>query len=266
MKVEGSRARTGSLRRRGARGEMAWQGRLPSSLTFIREEQEAWAPHSPDGGFLAFNFLATSQQGQGDRTVSRQDFLYDTSLVQGRVCVGSSLTTPNKKTAQNSWISLLCTPRKGEKERQWGTQGAAQRRSSSPEGTLSMTEQEKGPRDPLPHQTTQAFTLSEKKFQKDTGKHPAGEGKVRKVQGGRAKWRENCERTGDPASPFPGTSVEKNPPAKQEMQVRSLGREDPLEEGMATHSGILAWGISWTEEPGRLQSTGSQKSQTRPND
>ena len=43
------------------------------------------------------------------------------------------------------------------------------------------------------------------------------------------------------------------------MQVRSLGREDPLEEGMATHSSILAWRIPWTEEPGGLQSTGLQK-------
>ena len=45
----------------------------------------------------------------------------------------------------------------------------------------------------------------------------------------------------------------------QETQVRSLGREDPLEKEMATHSSILAWRISWTEEPGRLQSTGSQR-------
>ena len=44
----------------------------------------------------------------------------------------------------------------------------------------------------------------------------------------------------------------------QEMQVRSLGQEDPLEKEMATHSGILAWEIPWTEEPGRLQSMGSQ--------
>ena len=43
------------------------------------------------------------------------------------------------------------------------------------------------------------------------------------------------------------------------MQVRSLGLEDPQEKGMATHSGILAWTISWTEEPGGLQSTGSQR-------
>ena len=48
----------------------------------------------------------------------------------------------------------------------------------------------------------------------------------------------------------------------QGRQVRSLGQEDPPEKGMATHSSILAWRIPWTEEPGGLQSRGSQ-SQTR---
>ena len=43
------------------------------------------------------------------------------------------------------------------------------------------------------------------------------------------------------------------------MQVPSLGRENPLEEGMATHSSILAWRIPWTEDPGGLQSMGSQR-------
>ena len=57
---------------------------------------------------------------------------------------------------------------------------------------------------------------------------------------------------------FPGGSVVKNPPVKQETQVRSLGGEDPLEEGVATHSSILAWRIPWTEEPGGLQSIGLQ--------
>ena len=52
--------------------------------------------------------------------------------------------------------------------------------------------------------------------------------------------------------------VVKNQPAMQEMWVRSLGWEDPLEEEMATHSSILAWKILWTEEPGGLQSMGSQ--------
>ena len=51
----------------------------------------------------------------------------------------------------------------------------------------------------------------------------------------------------------------KNQPAMRETWVRSLGWEDPLEEGMATHSSIVAWRIPWTEEPGRLQSTGSQR-------
>ena len=47
--------------------------------------------------------------------------------------------------------------------------------------------------------------------------------------------------------------------AVQETQVRSVGWEDPLEKEMATHSSILAWKISWTEEPGGLQSMGSQR-------
>ena len=48
-------------------------------------------------------------------------------------------------------------------------------------------------------------------------------------------------------------------PAMQETRVRSLGREDPLEEGLATPSSTLAWRIPWTEEPGGLQSTGLQR-------
>ena len=51
----------------------------------------------------------------------------------------------------------------------------------------------------------------------------------------------------------------KNLPAIQETCVQSLGQEDPLEEGMATHSSVLAWRISWTEEPGGLQSMGSPR-------
>ena len=54
-------------------------------------------------------------------------------------------------------------------------------------------------------------------------------------------------------------------PAMQETRVRSLGWEDPLEKEMATHSSTLAWRIPWTEEPGGLQSTGSQ-SRTRLSD
>ena len=51
----------------------------------------------------------------------------------------------------------------------------------------------------------------------------------------------------------------KNLPAVQESQVRSLGQEDPLQKGMATHSSNLAWRIPWTEEPGGRQSMGSQR-------
>ena len=52
----------------------------------------------------------------------------------------------------------------------------------------------------------------------------------------------------------------KNPPAIQETQVQSLGWEDPLEKGMATHSSVLAWRIPWAEEPGGLQSMGCKES------
>ena len=51
-------------------------------------------------------------------------------------------------------------------------------------------------------------------------------------------------------------------PAMKEIWVRFLGLEDPLEKEMATHSSILTWEIPWTEEPGRLQSMGSQESDT----
>ena len=51
----------------------------------------------------------------------------------------------------------------------------------------------------------------------------------------------------------------KNLPAMQETWVQSLGREDPLEEEMATHCSILAWRLPWTEEPGALQSMGSRR-------
>ena len=61
---------------------------------------------------------------------------------------------------------------------------------------------------------------------------------------------------------FPGGSVANILPAMQELQetwVQSLGQEDPLEEGMATHSSIVSWRIPWTEEPGGLQTTGAQR-------
>ena len=61
---------------------------------------------------------------------------------------------------------------------------------------------------------------------------------------------------------IPGSTVAKNPPEWQQMQeawLPSLGREDPLETEMATHSSILAWNIPWRGEPGGLESVGSQR-------
>ena len=61
---------------------------------------------------------------------------------------------------------------------------------------------------------------------------------------------------------FPGNSTVKNPPAKQETQIWSLGGEDPLEKEMAIHSSTLAWEIPWTEDTGGLQSMGLQELDT----
>ena len=64
---------------------------------------------------------------------------------------------------------------------------------------------------------------------------------------------------------LPGGTGGKEPACqrrRRETRLRSLGREDPLEEGMGTHSSIPAWRVPWTEQPGALQSTGTQ-SQTR---
>ena len=58
---------------------------------------------------------------------------------------------------------------------------------------------------------------------------------------------------------FSVAQMVKHQPAMRETWVRSLGREDPLEKEMATHSSILAWKIPWMEEPGRLQSMGLQR-------
>ena len=70
-------------------------------------------------------------------------------------------------------------------------------------------------------------------------------------------------RASDALTQNPGASLVvqwvKNLPEVCETQVRSLGREDFLEKEMATHSSILGWKIPWMEEPGRLQSTGSQR-------
>ena len=58
---------------------------------------------------------------------------------------------------------------------------------------------------------------------------------------------------------FQGSPVVKNLPLKQETQVRFQGLEDSLVKQMTTHSSILAWRVPWTEEPGELQFTGSQR-------
>ena len=58
---------------------------------------------------------------------------------------------------------------------------------------------------------------------------------------------------------FPVVQMAKNPPAVQETGLQSLGQEDPLGKGMATHCSILAWRIQWPEEPGGLQSMGSPR-------
>ena len=62
---------------------------------------------------------------------------------------------------------------------------------------------------------------------------------------------------------FPGISVVKSQAAMQKMRVQYLGWEDPLEKEMATRSTILAWKIPWLDEPGRLQSMGSQSRRQR---
>ena len=64
-----------------------------------------------------------------------------------------------------------------------------------------------------------------------------------------------------PVNRLPGGSAVKSSALQkpQEIQVQSLAQEDPLEKEMATHSGILAWEVPWTEEPGRLQSMESQR-------
>ena len=66
-------------------------------------------------------------------------------------------------------------------------------------------------------------------------------------------------KTGDLLGGFPGGSDSKESSCNAGDQVPALGQEDPLEKGMATHSSILAWEISWTEEPGKLQSMGFQR-------
>ena len=65
--------------------------------------------------------------------------------------------------------------------------------------------------------------------------------------------------SGDSLWGLPGGSAVKNSPSMQEMEVQSLSQEDPLEEGKANDSSILAWSIPWTGKPGGLQSVGSER-------
>ena len=67
------------------------------------------------------------------------------------------------------------------------------------------------------------------------------------------------ERLNDNNTEFLVTQMVKRLSTMQETRVRSLGQEDPLEKEMAIHSSTIAWKIPWTEEPGRLQSIGSQR-------
>ena len=69
----------------------------------------------------------------------------------------------------------------------------------------------------------------------------------------------NGDRVSVLQGPSLGAQLVKNPPAVQETLVQFLGWEDPLEKGVTTYSNILAWTTPWTEEPGRLQSMGSQR-------
>ena len=81
------------------------------------------------------------------------------------------------------------------------------------------------------------------------------------VQGVTKSWTLSAEQQG-PFGASPAAQTVNNPPGMQQIGVQSLGQEDPLEEGMATHSSILTWRIPWTEELGRLKSLRVAQSQT----
>ena len=82
-----------------------------------------------------------------------------------------------------------------------------------------------------------------------------GKGDGREIQ----KGGDICIPIADSRWIFPVAQIVKNLPAMQKTQVRSLGWKDALGKGMAIHSSILTWRISWTDEPGRLQYIGSQR-------
>ena len=95
--------------------------------------------------------------------------------------------------------------------------------------------------------------------------HPAGQAAQGQARQQREEGAGPEETRGEPPGELTSVSKDtlpvaqtvKNPPAMRGTWVRSLGQEDTMEKGMATHSSILAWRIPWREEPGRLQSTGS---------
>ena len=90
--------------------------------------------------------------------------------------------------------------------------------------------------------------------QKQTHRHRKQTYGYQRVSGGGINWEQGSNWASLIAQ------LAKNLPAMQETGVRFLGREDPLEKKIATRSSLLAWKISWTEEPGWIQSMGSQES------
>ena len=94
---------------------------------------------------------------------------------------------------------------------------------------------------------------------KDSAVSCADETELSAPQTQRDKGEGSYGDLGASPSTFPVAQMIKNPPSMRVTCVWSLGREDTLEEGTATHSSILAWKISWTEEPGGVQSMGSQR-------
>ena len=94
------------------------------------------------------------------------------------------------------------------------------------------------------------------------GKGFGAQGQTQLIVGGSAESCPHFILLSGPRRGFPSGSVVKNPPVNAgdtEAQIRSLGQEDRLEKRMATHSSILAWRITWTEEPGGLQSMWLQR-------
>ena len=90
-------------------------------------------------------------------------------------------------------------------------------------------------------------------------KFPISSGSLKKKESSRKTSTSALLNIPNPLTVSLVSQMVKHLPAVEETWVQSLGQEDPLEKEMATHSNILAWRISWTEEPGRLQSMGLQR-------